>query len=66
MAVGGRPEVPGYPRDQTGHILQSPKLARSVGTVAYRGAPEEDGAELYRSRTRDKAKFLVCWLVGFG
>jgi hypothetical protein len=60
MTVGGRLEVPGYPRDQTGYILRSPKAARLVGTVAYMGAPEEDGAALYRLGTRDKAKSLVC------
>jgi hypothetical protein len=60
MAVGGRLEVPGYLRDQIGQILQSLEPARSVGTTTYKGAPEEDGATLYRSRTRDEAKFPVC------
>jgi hypothetical protein len=60
MVVGGRPEVPGYLRDQIGQILQSPELAESVGMMAYRGAPEKDGVALYRSRTRDKAKSLIC------
>jgi hypothetical protein len=44
--VGRRLEVPGYPRDQTEEILQSPEPARSAGTTAYRGALEEDGAAL--------------------
>jgi hypothetical protein len=60
MALGGRPEVPGYPRDQMGQILRSSKPAGSVGTMVYRGALEEDGAALYKSRTQDKAKSLVC------
>jgi hypothetical protein len=43
-----------------GQIIRSPKLARSVGTTAYRGALKEDGVALYRSGTRDKAKSPVC------
>jgi hypothetical protein len=60
MAAGGRPEVPGYPRDQTGQILGSLELAGLVGTMVYRGASEEDGATLYRSGTLDKVKSPVC------
>jgi hypothetical protein len=60
MTVGGRPEVPGYPSDQMGQILRCLEPAGSAGTMAYRGAPEEDGAALYRSGTRDKAKSPVC------
>jgi hypothetical protein len=60
MTVGGRLEVPGYPIDQTGQILQSPKLVGSAGTIVYKGAWEEDGAALYWLGTRDKAQFPVC------
>jgi hypothetical protein len=59
MAVGGRPGVSGYPRDQTGQILQSPESTRLVGTMTYRGVPKEVGIALYRSGTQDKAKSLV-------
>jgi hypothetical protein len=59
MTVGGRLEVPGNLRDQMVQILQSPELAKSVGTMAYMGAPEEDGAALYILGTRDKAKSPV-------
>jgi hypothetical protein len=59
MTVGGRLEVPGYPRDQTGQILQSLEPSGLVGTMVYRGALEEDGAALYISGTRDKAKSPV-------
>jgi protein tyrosine/serine phosphatase len=55
MVVGGRPEVPGYLRDQTGHILRSLESAESVGTTAYRGVLEEVGVALYRSGTWVKA-----------
>jgi hypothetical protein len=51
MAVGGRLEVPSYLRGQTAQILQSPKLARSAGTTAYRGVPEEVDTTLYGSGT---------------
>jgi hypothetical protein len=60
MAVGGRSEVLGCPSDQTGEILQSPEPAGLVGTTVYRGTPEEAGAILYKSKTWDKAKSLVC------
>jgi hypothetical protein len=60
MTVGGTPEVPGYPRDQIGQILRSPKPAKSAGTMAYRGASEEDGIALYKSGFQDKAKSLFC------
>jgi hypothetical protein len=59
MTVGGKPEVPGHLRDQTGQILQSLEPVRSVGTMVYRGVPEKVGASLYGSKTRDKAKSLV-------
>jgi hypothetical protein len=59
MAVGGRLEVPDYLRNQTGQVLRSLKPARSVGTIVYRGALEEDVAALYISGTRDKAKSPV-------
>jgi hypothetical protein len=59
MTVGGRLEVPDYPRDQMGQILQSLEPSGSVGTMVYRGALEEDGASLYISGTRDKAKSPV-------
>jgi hypothetical protein len=59
MAVGGRPEIPGYPRDQMGQILQSPELAGTVGSIAYIGVPEGVGVALYRLGTRDKAKSLI-------
>jgi hypothetical protein len=45
-------KVTGYPRDQIGQILRILEPARSAGTMAYRGAPEEDGAGLYRSGTQ--------------
>jgi hypothetical protein len=60
MVVGGRPEVLGYPRDQTRQILRSPESIESAGTMAYKGALEEDGAALYRLGTLDKAKSPVC------
>jgi hypothetical protein len=34
-----------------GQILRSPEPAGSAGTMAYRGALEEDSAALYRSET---------------
>jgi hypothetical protein len=49
MTVGGRLEVPGYSRDQIGQILRSLELAGSARTMAYREAPEEDSAAIYRS-----------------
>jgi hypothetical protein len=42
-----------------GQILRSTEPARSVGTTACRGVPEEVGATLYRSGTLDKAKSPV-------
>jgi hypothetical protein len=42
-----------------GQILQSLKLARSVGTTTYIGVPEEVDIALYGSGTWDKAKSLV-------
>jgi hypothetical protein len=59
MAVRGRPEVPGYPKDQMGQILRSPEPTGSVGTMVYRVAPEKDGATLYKLGTWDKAKSPV-------
>jgi hypothetical protein len=48
--------VPGDPRDQRGQVLQSLKLAGSLGTTAYRGASKKDGVALYRSGTQDNTK----------
>jgi hypothetical protein len=59
MVVGGKPEVPGYPRDQIGQILRSPEPAKSGGTTVYRGGPEMVGASLCGSETQDKAKSVV-------
>jgi hypothetical protein len=59
MAVGGRPDVPSYPRDQIGQILQSSEPAKLAEAMVYREALEKDGTSLYRSGTYDKAKFLV-------
>jgi hypothetical protein len=59
VAIGGRPEVPGRPRDQMGQILCGPKQIRSVGNAAWWRAPEKDGATLYISGTWDKAKSPV-------
>jgi hypothetical protein len=42
-----------------GQMLQSIEPVRSAGPTSYRGAPEKDGATLYRSGTWDKAKSLV-------
>jgi hypothetical protein len=42
-----------------GQILQSSEPARSVGAMAYRGAPGKDGSGLYILGIRDKAKSLV-------
>jgi hypothetical protein len=60
MAIRGRPEILGYSKDQTGQILLSPEPAGSAGTMAYRGAPGEYGAALYRLGTQDRVKSLVC------
>jgi hypothetical protein len=65
MIVGGRLEVPGYPREQMGLILQSPEPAGSAGTMVYRGVPEEVGATLYGSGARGKVECPGNRSVGF-
>jgi hypothetical protein len=65
-AVGGKPKISGHPRDQTGQIHRGPEQIWSARDEVWWGAPEKDGATLYRSRIRDKAKSPVYWSVGFG
>jgi hypothetical protein len=50
----------GLPEGSNGIDSLKPGTGHISGATAYRGAVEQDGASLYRSGTRDKAKSWVC------